>query len=575
MSPIALLYDDDAYVEPPPGVSAWPDGERPGVRGLMGRQVAGREFLDAYLSHGDWNQVVGLVRRQGALESLAKFCREHPSSQNRARRLRVVEEQRFHDDFFPNPPARQIYTPCPPDSKYVWARQAGGPDAYAVSGVTHTLCSLEATHFLNTLIIAPFEPYDAVICTSRAVESMVRAVTGALADDLRSRCGGTPGVRARLEVIPLGVNTERFRPPSPAERNERRRALGIDDDEVVVLFVGRLSHHAKAHPFPMFRGASLAAEATGRRVRLLMSGWAAHPAVREAFGEGAAELAQGVRVDFLDGTAADTRFAVWKAADIFCSLSDNIQETFGLVVVEAMATGLPVIASDWDGYRDLVVPGQTGFLVPTAMVPGATEATTSRLLFGEVDYDHFLAECSQAVAVDVAETAGALAALIRDPDLRHRMGAEGRIRAVERFAWPRIIRAYEALWTWQETERVARASARTAFRAPLASPACYPAPERSFAGYPTRWLRDDHRLKASEHSHTALDTLLALRLTHHGGDRRSSDPAILRAVLTSASSPRSLTDLDAVLQQAGISRRAGRATIAWMLKYDLLRVSHG
>lgn len=74
----------------------------------------------------------------------------------------------------------------------------------------------------------------------------------------------------------------------------------------------------------------------------------------------------------------EVRFAVWKVADGFTSLSDNIQETFGLVVVEAMASGLPVVASDWNGYRDLVVPGETGWLVPTCMVRDATQHLTSQ-----------------------------------------------------------------------------------------------------------------------------------------------------------------------------------------------------
>src|SRR5262249_12239318 len=54
------------------------------------------------------------------------------------------------------------------------------------------------------------------------------------------------------------------------------------------------------------------------------------------------------------------------ASDIFVSFSDNIQETFGISIVEAMAAGLPVVASDWDGYRELVTHEVTGFLVPTS-----------------------------------------------------------------------------------------------------------------------------------------------------------------------------------------------------------------
>src|SRR5207247_206243 len=113
----------------------------------------------------------------------------------------------------------------------------------------------------------------------------------------------------------------------------------IDDDEVVVLFVGRLSFHAKAHPFPMYEGLSRAARAAGRKVRLLCAGWAVDAAIMRAFVDGARAFAPNVRTDFLDGNNPQVRYAIWHAADLFTSLSDNIQETFGLAVVEALACG--------------------------------------------------------------------------------------------------------------------------------------------------------------------------------------------------------------------------------------------
>jgi hypothetical protein len=282
--------------------------------------------------------------------------------------------------------------------------------------------------------------------------------------------------------------------------------------------------------------------------------------------------ARGVRVTFVDGTQPDTRFAVWHAADIFASLSDNIQETFGLVIVEAMASGLPVVASDWDGYRDLVSDGETGLLVPTLMVPGATADATTRLVLETHSYDHYLAECSQAVAVDCGRAAEALTRLVGDEALRRRMADAGRRRALRHFAWPEVIRAYEALWREQQQQL------REHKHAPPArlGPALYPAPERAFAGYPTCWLADDATLEATAGAEARLEGLLAMPLVTHAAWARVSDAAVLRAALASvAASPigRSLADLESVLTAAGADRPAARATLAWLLKYDLLRLT--
>ena len=82
--------------------------------------------------------------------------------------------------------------------------------------------------------------------------------------------------------------------------------------------------------------------------------------------------------------------------------------------------------------------------------------TTSRLVFGEIGHEEFVAQCNQAAAVDVEASAAAYARLIGDASLRQQMGEMGRRRAVEQFAWPRIIRSYERLWGEQERERLAR-----------------------------------------------------------------------------------------------------------------------
>jgi glycosyltransferase involved in cell wall biosynthesis len=568
---VALLYDDSAYVEARHTTA--PAGDRPA--GLVGRQVAGREFLNGYLTHGAFERLTALVYNQASADSFAAVCRQHPRTAALAPHVVGVDD--FLGHFGPDARTPLLYTPCPPDASFAWARHAGGPAGFSLSGVTHTLCTAGAARLLGELLTAPYECYDALICTSASVVRMVRAVTDAYGDYLGDRFGGRPTLRVRLETIPLGVDAERFRPPTAAERAARRAELNVHPDAVCVLFVGRFTPHAKAHPFPMFDGLARAARQTGCRVHLVLSGWAAGDAQMRLFLDGLAAFAPGVPVSVVNGMDPRLRFAVWQAADVVTSLADSIQETFGLVVVEAMACGLPVVASDWDGYRDLVSDGETGLLVPTCMVEGATADATLRLLLGAVGYDAFLAECNQAVAVEPAAAAAAYARLLADAGLRRRMGEAGRRRVEERFTWRHVVAAYEELWRQQDAcrrEEVRRAredTARPATAPPFRTgPACYPPPEVSFAGYPTHLLGGDDRVCAAAGAAQELPRIAALPLCNYAGGRVKGEGE-LRALLLSASAPRSLAELTAGLVRQGVGAGTARATLAWLLKYGLLR----
>ena len=352
--------------------------------------------------------------------------------------------------------------------------------------------------------------------------------------------------------------------------------MNIHPDAVAVLSVGRFTPHAKAHPFPMLHGIARAARTTGQPVHLILAGWAANDAQLRLFLDGLGAFAPGIPVSVVNGMDPDLRFGVWHAADVYTTLADSIQETFGLVIVEAMACGLPVVATDWDGYRDLVADGETGLLVPTAMLEGATTDTTLRLLLGAVDYDAFLAECNQAVVVDPAAAAAAYTRLVADAGLRRRLGMAGRERVLRHFTWEGVIKAYEQLWREQDAERRAVADAACVGGAYADAscvghgPACYPAPEVAFAGYPTALLADDTLVVTTPGALEELPRFLTLPLCAYAG-QRVHDAAILHAALIEATPGRRLGELVQLLGRHGIRSGPARTTLAWLLKYGLLR----
>jgi glycosyltransferase involved in cell wall biosynthesis len=565
---IALVYDDDAYVEL---LERRTDRPPDAAAGLMGRQVAGNEFLDAYFRYGRWDEMVALVFGQASRESLAQRFKAHPSTANTRRQLRIIGRNLFHSRFFPTAPAPVLHFPCPPDVRYAWARAAAGPGAFALSGLTHTISTLNVMRGLCDYVTAPVEPFDMLICISRAAVEVCRTVTGNYAAELNDHFGGDHKLRMRLAHVPLGVNSERFSPASDEQRRRQRQTMGIADDATVVLFVGRLTFTGKVHPFPIYAALQQASIATGKPVHLVMSGWAASDQVLKIMQDGAAAFAPGVKVTIVDGTKPEYRRPVWDCADIFTSLTDNIQETLSQVVIEAMACGLPVVASDWDGCRDQVVDGETGLLVPSHMVRGAGIDLTSRHLIEEMNYGFFLADCNQTVSIDVSAAAEAFGRLIADAALRQRMGQAGRERAVDHFNWAGVVHAYEALWAEQETERLAWLARHPPGPRSNRAPAPFPPAEYSFASYPKIMLETDDRVTAAPGAADQLKLALATALSSYRPENRCVDPAILASAVDAAGAGCSIGELDAIFAKSGLSMPAGRSTVAWMLKYDILR----
>ena len=197
---------------------------------------------------------------------------------------------------------------------------------------------------------------------------------------------------------------------------------------------------------------------------------------------------------FVNGREPAARFGIWHAADVFCSLSDNIQETFGLTPLEAMAAGLPVVASDWDGYRETIEHGVQGFLVPTyAPAPGYAEELGYRYGTAADDYDHYLFSASAAVAVDIEETAQAFERLFTDRALRSAMGEAGKKRARQQYDWKVIIPRYAELW--QEMAELRRTAQEHCPRQP--GRPWHPLrqdPFALFATYPTHRVAQESRV---------------------------------------------------------------------------------
>lgn len=470
----AILFEPEAYVL---------DGPK-----LMGRQAAGNAFLRAAVAGRGADPVVCVTPHRESAEVFARLVKSFDPA------AEAKWAPSGHPDALKGVGTLYVPGPVLEDEAFLRLRQA--PDAYSIVGVTHTTASKAAMEAIASLVRAPVMPWDALICTSSAVLQTVNTVIEAETGYLRWRLGRDVDVALpQLPVIPLGVHCDDF-VMAPGKRIEARTALKIADDEIVALFVGRLSFHAKAHPHAMYVALEATAKRTGKKIVLIQCGWFANKAIDEAFTSGARQFCPSVRALFTDGKDAAVRQRSWAAADIFISLSDNIQETFGLAPIEGMAAGLPVVVTDWDGYKDTVRDGIDGFRVPVAAPAGGSGAAIARgFEAGQFNYDQYCAVTSRTVSVDTAVLTDQLCELAVNSGLRQRLGAAGQVRARTQFDWSVIYQRYRDLYAGLEKIRTRAGVSAIGRKPPTASPA-HLDPTVAFGHYPTHPI--------SQHTRVAL-----------------------------------------------------------------------
>jgi glycosyltransferase involved in cell wall biosynthesis len=229
---------------------------------------------------------------------------------------------------------------------------------------------------------------------------------------LRAALERTP---ERLREMPNGVDTDAFS-PGPDSTGMRER-LGIPADAVVAAFVATLdrAHH--------FKRLDIAIEALGRgdpRLHLVVAGGGE---LLEGFRAQAVAAGVGDRVHFLGRIPQDELPDLLRASDLIL-LTTEPPESFGIVLIEAMACGLPAVVTEYPGVRAVVDDGRNGIVVP----PGDAQAV-----------------------------AAALDAMVEMGDERRRaMGAAGREKCERNWSWPSLADRMDEVYAEAIAARRAR-----------------------------------------------------------------------------------------------------------------------
>ncbi len=223
----------------------------------------------------------------------------------------------------------------------------------------------------------------------------------------------------RLHVIYNGVDLDEYR---PTEKTDALVRYGIDPNRPYLLFVGRITrqkgiiHLARAIPHldPDFQ-------------IVLCAGAPDTPEIAAEM-KAAVHEAQGKRSDLIwieEMVDKKTVHQLYAGAAVFCCPS--IYEPFGIINLEAMACETAVVASAVGGIKEVVVEGETGFLVPVEQMAESPFEPTNP---GKFERD----------------LARKINQLMADPDLQKKFGRAGRKRAEEKFGWSAIAQETERLY---------------------------------------------------------------------------------------------------------------------------------
>ena len=565
----------------------------------MGRQSAGKAFLKGVAR--TWPN--GVVRGLGQNESTAREMLAQLRGDGFQGQLQWSSLPQFKSAV----EVGTLFYPAPPAKDLAAARNLNNPAAFSLMGVTHTLSSAGAADQVADCILPPFQPWDALICTSLAARDFVANLHEEMREYWRQGVGATRFIDMQLPVIPLGVDAPAFAASTgvvddssdhfpadsdhDAEKGRRinlstmrgdtavqnrsdircaaRSALGISAQATVFLFAGRLSFHAKANPAALYQALQSVADRSGP-ITCIEAGIFPNRAVQEGFKAAQGMLAPDVSFLWVDGNDALCYRQAWQAADVFVSLSDNIQETFGLTPVEAMAAGLPVIVADWDGYKDTVRDGIDGYRVPTVIPPaGSGSDLALRHALGLESYDYFIGCTSLATVVEPKALASACLRLATDPSLRLQMGEAGRQRALRDYDWPVILERYDALA--EQLNEIRRGRSGPALASPPQPRAQRADPFHRFAHYPTAVLQGHWRVTIRADARVRLPGLLSLSMLNYGLNRDCPDAVLAERLLRALGSSGEPT-VQAALAAAGCSTPAGVRALMWLWKFRLVDV---
>lgn len=278
----------------------------------------------------------------------------------------------------------------------------------------HSIKQVHVYHSLGAVKYQSVDKIPAIANTRLGIEKQVLETserTVATSPQEREHLRSLVSTTGSIDIIPCGTDIRRF---GSIDNIEARQKLGIESDEKVIFYVGRFDPRKGIETLVRAVGRS---QLRGKSKLKLIIGGGSRPGESDGIERDRIEgiVAELGMSDFtiFGGRIGDDVLPTYYAAADVCVVPSHY-EPFGLVAIEAMASGTPVVASDVGGLQFTVVPEQTGLLVPPK---------------------------------DDAAFAHAIDRILSNPDWRNQLGFWARSRVESQFSWDGVAHQLGGLYS--------------------------------------------------------------------------------------------------------------------------------
>jgi glycosyltransferase involved in cell wall biosynthesis len=482
---------------------------------VVGRQIAAASFLKALLSYSNFERIDFFLPNSHSCIFAHSYFQSEFGSGNAGGRVRLFEHTQLPEflrkeryDVF----HLADFTTYLPALAHL--RQNLAPEPFPITGLSASISEKDYLQRYFHMMLNGVQDFDGIICISRCVKEALEKAFRLLERRFKHLTGSNWHNPIDLSIIPLAVDAHVFEQP---DRKIARHELDLPPDRKIILIFGRYSYVDKMDLLPVVEIALRLGAIFEKDPPLFL--FAGSDPIN--YGPFLIEYAKRKGADgyfcLRSNISPEDKPRYYAAADIFFSPADNLQESFGITLLEAMASGLPVVGADFNGYRELIENGKTGFNIPIYWGDAAPDIEALSGILYRNSHNFYLA---QSIALDLDKAVEALEKLLTHPELRMEMGQAGRKRVESKYNWKTVIGMHEDLW--------ARLSDTMRDRGASPAPDPFEAPYyQIFSHYPTRALTGKDQIsitgegmrvmeeKASPPVYPELAAMISGEVLHH------------------------------------------------------------